>query len=48
MSDEDNICEDCRGYAEQKRPCPYNEQMGGGTYELYLCDECYRQREEEV
>jgi hypothetical protein len=46
--DEDFVCEDCRGYAEEKRPCPYNEAMGGMMFELYLCDACYQLREEEI
>lgn len=45
---EENTCEDCGGYAEEKRECPYNEGMGGFSHLVWLCNICYNQREYEL
>jgi hypothetical protein len=44
----EHVCEDCDGYADEERPCPYNEGMGGLTHMVWLCDRCYKQREYEL
>ena len=48
MSAPEYECEDCGGYAAEKRPCPYNEGMGGLLHEVWLCNTCYKEREYEL
>ena len=40
-------CEDCGAYAEQVE-CPYNQEMGGETMLVFLCDRCYDDRMHDV
>ena len=48
LNKKEHECEDCTSYADEKRPCPYNKEMGGLTHEVWLCDACYKQREQDV
>ena len=42
------VCEDCGGHADEERECPYNEGMGGLSHLVWLCDECYSKRAEDL
>jgi hypothetical protein len=37
-------CEDCGGFAQEERECPYNEEMGGMSHMVWLCNTCYSDR----
>jgi len=41
-------CEICGEYGAELRLDPYNEAIGGLTWERNLCDECYDELEREV